>query len=72
MPLASILYGIVAMTDHVLTEREVEQLESLNETMLNGLPKVDAFALIDSHRLLHQRHRSLLRQVVELERASND
>lgn len=56
-----------AVTDRVLTEKEVDTLVSLNETMLNGLPKADACALLASHRVLHRRHRLLLRRVKELE-----
>lgn len=55
------------MANRVLTEKEVEQLASLNETMLNGLPKADASVLIVSHQTLHLRHRQLLRRVKELE-----
>jgi hypothetical protein len=55
------------MTDPVLTLEEVEQLASLNETMLNGLPQADAHTLINSHQVLHRRHRQLLRRVKELQ-----
>ena len=54
------------MTDRVLTENEVEQLASLNETMLNGLPKADACVLIASHRLLQKRRAELENKYDEL------